>query len=626
MNQSSFLMQALVYLAAAVVMVPVAKKLGLGAVLGYLLAGVLIGPAVMGFIGQEGADIMHFAEFGVVMMLFIIGLELEPDVLWALRKAILELGILQVLLTSAVIFTLALLSGMPWRPSLAVSMILSLSSTAIVLQSLQEKDLMKSDAGQSAFAVLLFQDIAVIPMLALFPLLSAYNGGGNSAADPGSWINRLPRWEQALVTFGSVVSIIIAGRYIVKPVLRIVAATRLREMFTATSLLLVVGIAVLMSQVGLSPALGTFLAGVVLANSEFKHELESDIEPFKGLLLGLFFIAVGASINFSLIAEKPWTILGLVAGLMIVKTIVLLALGKIFRLRTDQNLLFSLSLSQVGEFSFVLFSFCVQENILAQPVADSLVAVVAISMTLTPVLMLLNEKVLQPRLGTTPAPEQPEADIIDETNPVIIAGFGHFGTTTGRFLRANKISTTILDVDSDRVDTLRKMGFKVYYGDASRYDLLKSAGADKARLIIIAIDNADKRLEMIETIKKHFPNLHMLVRATNRIDAYAQMNAGMLHVYRETVDTALRVGVDAMKFLGYRAYSARKAAIKFFKMDEHNLKKLAAIREPDQYINTARELIEELEKIIQSDAQVRNLGGDINPDNTQSNFLQQEQQ
>ncbi len=357
----------------------------------------------------------------------------------------------------------------------------------------------------------------------------------------------------------------------------------------------------LMTQVGLSPALGTFLAGVVLANSEYKHELESDIEPFKGLLLGLFFISVGASINFHLIAQQPAIILGLVLLLMIVKALVLLLLGKVFKLSIDQNMLFACALCQVGEFAFVLFSFCTKEGILPATVIDIMVAVVAISMALTPMVLLLNEKVLMPKLGTKAIEDENKPDEINESNPVIIAGFGHFGNIVGRFLRAHNIGTTILDIDSDRVDVLRKMGFKVYYGDASRFELLSAAGAVSAKIIIIAIDNAEKRLEMIETIKKHFPNLRMLVRATNRFDAYDQMNAGMLHVYRETLDTSIRVGLDAMKLLGYRAYSAQRAARTFLKYDELSLKKLASIREEDQYIVTARELIEELESIIKAD-------------------------
>jgi monovalent cation:proton antiporter-2 (CPA2) family protein len=603
MDQHSFLFQAMVYLAAAVVMVPLAKRLGLGSVLGYLVAGIVIGPAVMGFIGKEGQDLMHFAEFGVVMMLFIIGLELEPDLLWKLRKPIAGLGGLQVLVTALAVAGIAFLWGMHWKPALALGMILSLSSTAIVLQTLNEKGLMKSAAGQSSFAVLLFQDIAVIPMLALFSLLAIYPGDGAAKADDHTTlISGLPAWGHTLVVLGSVAAIIVLGRFLIRPLLRLVASTRLRELFTATALLLIVGIAVLMTQVGLSPALGTFLAGVVLANSEYKHELESDIEPFKGLLLGLFFIAVGASIDFNLLLQEPLLIIGLVLLLMTIKGIVLFTLGKVFKMPVSQNMLFAAALSQVGEFAFVLFSFSLQEGILPKNVVDVMMAVVAISMALTPLVMMLYEKVIQPRIAARETKIEKEADAIDEKNPVIIAGFGHFGNTIGRFLRAHGIKTTILDIDSTRVETLRKMGFKVYYGDASRYDLLHAAGASQAKLIIIAIEPAEKRLEMIETIKKHFPNLRMLVRASNRFDAYDQMNAGMLHIYRETVDTALRLGVDVMRMLGFRAYTANRAARLFFKQDEANLKKLSSIKDENEYITTVRAYIEEIEKMMQADA------------------------
>ncbi len=592
----------MVFLASAVLFVPIAKKLGLGSVLGYLLAGIVIGPALLGFVGKEGEDIMHFAEFGVVMMLFLIGLELEPELLWKLRKAILGLGALQVILTTAVIAGLAMLLGLDHKSALGIGMILSLSSTAIVMQTMNEKGLMKSVSGQSSFAVLLFQDIAVIPMLAIFPLLVPADSTVHPLGKDHTWVTDLPGWMHTLVVLTTIILIIVAGRFLVRPFLRIVAGTRIREVFTATALLLIVGIAVLMMQVGLSPALGTFMAGVVLANSEYRHELESDLEPFKGLLLGLFFIAVGASIDFNLIVMQPGLVFGLVAGLMLVKGLVLFILGKFFKIGKDQNLIFSVALSQVGEFAFVLFSFSMKEGILNDQTVNLMVAVVAISMALTPLLMLINERFVLPFAGIAPvSKEEKPSDELDERNAVIVAGFGHFGSTVGRFLRANNIEATFLDVDADRVDVLRRLGFKVFYGDASRYDLLHAAGASQAKLIIIAVDSSEKRLEMIDTVKKHFPNLHMYVRSTNRYDAYDLMNAGVLHVYRETVDTALRVGVDVMTFLGKRAYTANRLARTFLKHDEANLKKLASIRDPDEYIIAAKNYIEELELILQSD-------------------------
>ncbi len=602
MDQNSFFIQAMIYLAAAVLFVPIAKKLGLGSVLGYLLAGIFIGPYILGVIGTEGKDLMHAAEYGVVMMLFLIGLELQPALLWRLRKSIVGLGSLQVLGTTLLVGLVAGLTGMPWQQALAAGAIMAMSSTAIVMQTLREKGLMKTSAGQSAFSVLLFQDIAVIPMLALFPLLATLPPSGADGHSSSKWLEAFPAWLHALIVLAAVIAIVVAGRVVVSPLLRLVARSRSREIFTASALLIIVSITVLMSLVGLSPALGAFVAGVVLANSEYRHELESDIDPFKGLLLGLFFIAVGSSIDFAFIFSQPLRVLAWVAGLFAAKTIVLFLLGRLFRLSTDQNLTFSTSLNQVGEFAFVLLSFALTQGILPPETVNLFVAVVAITMGLTPLIILANERLLLPRVGTEVREEKP-ADEIDEKNPVIIAGFGHFGNTVGRFLRANRIRATYLDIDSDRVDVLRRMGFKVFYGDASRHELLHAAGATDARIIIIAIDHAAKRLEMVETVKKHFPHLHILVRAANRYDAYDLMNAGMLHVYRESVDTSVRLGIDAMKLLGYRSYTARRLAKTFLKLDEQNLKKLAAIRNQDEYITAARQFIEEIELIVQADAQ-----------------------
>ncbi|GAB3327572.1 monovalent cation:proton antiporter-2 (CPA2) family protein [Larkinella ripae] len=605
MNQS-ILIQAIIYLASGVLFVPIAKRLGLGSVLGYLLAGVVIGPAVLGLVGDEGQDIMHFAEFGVIIMLFLVGLELEPERLWKLRVPVLGLGGLQVLLTAVLAGGIAFLTGLPWQPALALGMILAMSSTAIVLQTLNEKGLMATAAGQNTFAVLLFQDIAVIPILAIMPLLATYPVAAETDHHAHfSLVDGLPGWLRPFVVVGAVVVLVLMGRYVMGTVFRIIARTGLREVFIATALLMVASISVLMEMVGLSPALGAFVAGVVLANSEYKHELESDIDPFKGLLLGLFFISVGAAINFELIARNPLLVVGLVVGIMLVKALVLAVLGKVFKLQTDQNLLFSLGLCQVGEFAFVLFSFALQNGILAREVVDLMTAVVAISMGLTPVVFLLNEKLLLPRLGTKKVADK-EQDTIEEKNAVIVAGFGRYGNIVGRFLRANNIGTTVLDFDSDRVDTLRKLGMKVYYGDASRYDLLKSAGAAEARLLIIALDSPEKALDLVETAKKHFPHLQLLVRAADRDDAYELLDAGIGHVYRETIDSSLRMGVDAMTLLGFRAYQSQRAARLFRKHDERNLTELAALRhDRKQYFSSARQRIRELEELLSSDTNDR---------------------
>jgi len=510
---------------------------------------------------------------------------------------------------------LAMLFQVGWKEALALGMIVAMSSTAIVMQTLDEKGWLKTVAGQSSFAVLLFQDLAIIPMLALFPLLADHIPVGEShGADQGTLVSGLPAWIQAVVVLSSVAVVIITGKYLLRPVFRLMAKTGMREMFTATALLLVVGIAVLMTSVGLSPALGAFVAGVVLANSEYRHELESSIDPFKGLLLGLFFISVGTSIDFELIMSKPLVIVGLVAGFMAIKMAVLFGLGKTFKVRSAQNFIFSFGLCQIGEFAFVLLSFSAQEGVLTKETTDTMMAVVAISMALTPLVMMLNEKLILPRLCAVKEGTEIHqvSDVEEEDNPVIIAGYGHFGNTIGRFLRANNVMATVLDNDSDNVDFLRRMGLKVYYGDATRYELLEIAGANKAQIIIIAISDEEKRLEMIETVKKHFPNLHILVRSTNRNDAYDLMNAGIMHIYRETFDTSLRVGIDTLKLLGHRAHEATRSAKTFFIHDERTLKHLSSIRNEQEYVTAVREHIEELELIMQADrdsTDIRSLGG-----------------
>lgn len=614
MHGEGFFFQAFVYLSAAVVAVPIAKRLGLGSVLGYLLAGMVIGPFGLGLIGAEGQDVMHFAEFGVVMMLFLIGLELEPSMLWRMRGPILGTGGLQVALTAAVAGGIGVATGLPWQTGLAVGLTLSLSSTAMVLQSLAERDLMKSDAGQRSFAVLLFQDIAVIPMLAFFPLLAmgtvAAGAAPGAAAHPEGaaahappWIETLPGWAQTLVVLGAVASVIVAGRVLVRPVFRIIAKTELRELFTAAALLLVIGIALLMTSVGLSAALGTFLAGVVLADSEYRHELESDIDPFKGLLLAVFFIAVGASVDFELIGDKPGLVAGLVLGLVALKFFVLAVLARVFRMGVDQGLLFSLALAQGGEFAFVLFSYATQHAIIPVDVASPLIAVVAVSMAATPLLLVLWERVLRPRVGTRESVER-EADVVHEENPIILAGFGRVGSIVGRFLRAQGIHPTVLESDSDHVDLLRRLGLKVYYGDAARHDLCAIAGAAKAKLLIVAVDDPAKVLSIVRMARKHFPHLRILARAGQRTDVYELAEAGvpMDDVYRETLDTSLQIGVDALRHLGFRGHQALRAARTFRCHDEAALRQLRDLRgDHKAYVSAARELIESLESTMQSD-------------------------
>ncbi len=604
MHGEGFFYQAFIYLTAAVLSVPVAKRLGFGSVLGYLIAGMVIGPAGLGLIGEEGQDVMHFAEFGVVMMLFLIGLELQPALLWRLRGPIVGMGGLQVGVTAAVGTAILVAVGLPWQAALALGLILSLSSTAMVLQTLTEKRLTGTDAGQTSFAVLLFQDIAVIPMLAILPLLattSVYRVGADPshAADATqTWVAGLPGWAQTIAVLAVVGAIVLAGRFLARYLFRFIARTRMREIFTAAALLLVIGVALLMTKIGLSPALGTFTAGVVLANNEYRHELESDIEPFKGLLLGVFFIAVGASIDFQLILSDPGYIFLLVGVLVAVKWVVLFVLGRAFRMGLDQNLLFAFALAQGGEFAFVLFSFATQSGVLAAETVRPLFAVVTLSMALTPLILLVNEKILQPRIGTKREAER-EPDVIEEENPVIIAGFGRFGNIVGRMLTANGISATVLEYDSDHVEVLRKLGFKVFYGDASRYDLLKSAGAEKARLLILALDDHDRILQMLETVRKHFPHLTIFARATGRPQAYELLQAGVKHVYRETFDTSLRLAVDALRMLGFRGFQASRASKTFRRHDEESVEELSHMwHDRKEYFTAARQSIQDLEQII----------------------------
>ncbi len=608
----NFLFQAVIYLSAAIVCVPIAKRFGLSSVLGYLLAGIIIGPYVLGFIGEEGEDILHFAEFGVVMMLFLIGLEIEPRAFWKMRKTIVGMGGSQVFLTILFCFGVLSLLGYSWQSGLSVAMALALSSTAIVLQTLKEKNLMETIYGASSFSILLFQDIIVIPMLAVVPLLgtvveSAGHGHGEGHT---SLLGNLPIGLQTVFVLLSVVFVILAGRYLFVPILRVVAKTRLRELFSASALLIVMAIAYLMELVGLSPALGAFLGGVVLATSEFKHELESNLEPFKGLLLGLFFIAVGASINFAMIIDSPVQISLMVMGVIALKAIVLFVVASIFRIRMDQKLLIAVGLAQVGEFAFVLLSFTNQLGILSGEQLDLFLVITAISMTLAPLLSILNERLVLPKIGTKES-EEKVMDAIEKKHKVILVGFGHYGSTIGRFLRASGVEATVLDHDSNRVDLLRKLGFEVYYGDATRQDLLESAGVGEADILISAIDDPDATLRMVEVLKHHYPDLKLLVRAKSRVDAYQLLNAGVTHIYRESLDTSVRMAGEALHFLGHRKYTIHRQAQNFKKYDEESMRRLAdQVLNSDEYIFKAREEIAQQEALLKDDLNRGNISED----------------
>ncbi|MFJ3046113.1 glutathione-regulated potassium-efflux system protein KefC [Herbaspirillum chlorophenolicum] len=582
------LLKALVYLLAAVAAVPIAKRLGLGAVLGYLLAGIVIGPWGLGLI-SEVKHILEFSEFGVVLLLFLIGLELDPKRLWALRRSIFGWGSAQVLAVTAALLAAALAAGVPWRIGLIAALGMSLSSTAIALATLGERKLTATPAGAAGFSILLFQDIAAIPMMAAVPLLGV-------AASQGSSQGWLHAGQVALV----IALLIFGGRVLMRPILRIIAKTDMREIFTAFALLLVIATGLLMQSVGMSMALGTFLAGVLLADSEYRHALESDLEPFKGLLLGLFFIAVGMSVDFGVFLAQPWRILGLVAAFLGIKTAVMWFLGRCFGIPRGQQLFFAFLLSQGGEFAFIVFGAAVGANVLTPDVSSILIVVVALSMLVTPLLLLIHDRLLIRWLDT--GSRRPEDKIEQQEHPVIIAGFGRFGQIVGRLLHANGIHATVLDHDPDQIDFLRKFGFKVFYGDATRIDLLRTAGAAQARLLVIAIDDAQAALELVDKVKEEFPHLAIAARARNVTHYYDLLDRGVTVLERETFESALQMGRRALEQLGFGAYRARQAAMKF---RAHNIKTLYELyphyKDQQQMVSMAVQAREELQAMFASD-------------------------
>lgn len=596
---------------------PLAVRLGLGSVLGYLVAGVLIGP-VAGIVGSETESLQHFAEFGVVMMLFLIGLELEPRALWDMRHKLLGLGGLQVSVTIALIAGAAIALGQPITIAIAIGMIFALSSTAIVLQTLNEKALMNTGGGRSAFSVLLTQDIAVIPMLVVIPLLAIPglnalhgddghghgddHGAEGAASTVMALIDGLPGWGVMLVTLGAIVAVILGGHFLTRPVFRYIGWAKLREMHTAVALLFVVGVAVLMLLVGLSPALGTFLAGVVLANSEFRHELESDLEPFKGLLLGLFFITVGAGINFTVLFGAPVTIIGLTLGVILLKAAVLFGLALIFKIRSQDKVLFTLSLAQAGEFGFVLVSFAVQQNALPRPLSETLLLVVALSMLLTPLLFIAYDQ-LSKRMGASSSDIQ--ADEIDEQGEIIIAGIGRFGQVVNRLVTQSGFKTTVLDHDLETIELMRRFGFKGFFGDPTRPDLLHSAGLDSAKVLVVALDNRDAALKLITYARRHRPDIHIVARAYDRATVFKMYKAGANDIVRELFDGSLRAGRYVLEQMGLSDYEAHRQTTTFFDMDRDGVRQLAElwqedipVAENELYVEKAKELNRDLEAAL----------------------------
>ncbi|SES15553.1 Kef-type potassium/proton antiporter, CPA2 family [Tranquillimonas rosea] len=652
----NFLLQATIYLAAAVIAVPLAARLGLGSVLGYLAAGIVIGP-FLGLVGSETADLQHFAEFGVVMMLFLIGLELEPRNLWDMRHRLLGLGGAQILLTMALVTGGAMLLGQPPSIALALGTVFALSSTAIVLQTLSEKGLVQTSGGRSTFSVLLTQDIAVIPMLAFLPLLAipGLNGGGGgghggaeseadlpetTAGDHAeaalSLIDNLPGWGMTLLTLGAVALVILLGTYATRPIFRFIHAARLRELYTCFALLIVIATAFLMTLVGLSPALGTFLAGVVLANSEFRHELESDIEPFKGLLLGLFFITVGAGIQFGTFFGAPFAIMGLTLGVMAIKGAVLYVLALIFKLRPRDRWLFTLGLAQAGEFGFVLVSFSLQQNVLPAELGETALLVIALSMLMTPLFFIAFEQISK-RMAE---PEDDvEEDEIDETAPIIIAGIGRFGQVVNRMLQLGGFRTVVLDHDLNTIQLMRRFGFKGFFGDPARPELLHAAGLATARVLVVAMDDKDSSTRIVEFARRERPDLHIVARARDRVHVYELYRAGADDIVRELFDSSLRAGRYVLENMGLSGYEASEMEKAFYKIDRSALRELADLWVPgvpvarnDAYIARARELNKELETALvdkfDSDEAARKRAADFAEDEeiAEEDAIQQEKE
>jgi glutathione-regulated potassium-efflux system protein KefB len=592
----SFLQQALIFLAAAVVAVPLFKRLGLGSVLGYLAAGMLIGPGGIGAISDVD-NILHFAEFGVVLLLFLIGLELQPSRLWELRRSVFGLGGLQVLGSGALLSAAGLALGLPPATAVIVGMGLSLSSTAFALQMLAEKNELPTEYGRASFGILLFQDLAVIPLLALLPLLG-------TSATPSTE----PTWLAALKGVGVLLAVVLAGRYVLRPVFKLVASFHSQELFTAMALLLVMGTAALVSVVGLSMALGAFLAGVLLADSEFRHELEADIEPFKGLLLGLFFIAVGMSVNIDLIAERPLLVTGLVLGLVALKALALFAIGRWAFKSSEPALSMAIVISQGGEFAFVLFRLAVGFQVMEGSLADLMVVVVSLSMVTTPLLFTAYARWLRPRFQKK---VQREFDVApEEDNPVLIAGMGRVGQVVARLLRAKRIGFTALDASPEHIDFLKRFGNKIYYGDASRLDLLRAARADKAKIFVLAIDDIEASVRTAETVLQHFPHLTIFARARNRQHSYRLLNLGIKHVMRETWVSSLEMAGDVLEELGYTFSERIKTLERFRQHDEELLLATYPHHKDEKKIaEMAAQARKELESLFEKDASEQKKAG-----------------
>ncbi|MEM7250150.1 MAG: monovalent cation:proton antiporter-2 (CPA2) family protein [Pseudomonadota bacterium] len=591
--------QIVLFLGATVILVPLCNFLKLGSVLGYLLAGIVIGP-IMGVM-EDVDSILHFAELGVVILLFIIGLELQPSRLWVLRRSIFGLGAAQVLITGVVLSGATYFLGIPMMPALLIGFALALSSTAFVIQTLSERDELTTSHGRAAFAILLFQDLAVIPLIAILPALAATDAGGQ---DTHALI-------AAIQVAVAGVLIIVLGRYLLRPVFRFVASSASHEVFDALALLIVLGVALIMEHVGLSMALGAFMAGMLLADSEYRHELEADLLPFKGLLLGLFFIAVGMSTNLSLLTEKPFTILGLVVGLIVIKATILFVLGRISGRSRSASSHLALDLSQGGEFAFVVFAAAVGYQLLDQALGDLLVAVVIVSMIISPILMLIDARIIRPRFVDTAKP--PEDAIEPGEHRLIMVGYGRFGQIVGRLLALSGFDFTALETSPEQVKIVRQFGTKVYFGDATRPDLLRAAGAEQATAILLAVDNIEMSLKLAEQIKHHFPHLQIYARARNRKHAHLLMDLGVTHIVRDTFHSSLAMAKELLEDLGLPREEAAYRVERFRAHDEQTLVAQQAVHHDErQLIQTTREAAVELESVLQADQETDRKEDEVN--------------
>lgn len=596
-GEASLAQTALVFLGAAIIMVPLVRKLGLSSVIGFILGGIIIGPFGLKLTGSDSNDIMQATEFGVIMLLFLVGLEIEPKKFWIIRKKIIGMGLGQIALTVSILFGIFYFAGWQTDTAIVAALCFSLSSTAIVLQTLKEKNIFRTEVGEASFSILLFQDIAVIPILALLPIIAHRS----EKEENQILIQLLPDWLQPFSILLGIATLIILGRYLFVPFLRYVSRSGMNELLTASSLFLVIGVSELMNAVGLSAALGAFIAGVMLATSEFRHELESQIEPFKGLLLAVFFVSVGATINFVVIMNDPMFIFTTTVVVLLVKLAVLLGIGKFFKLKLHQNFLVAFGLSQIGEFAFVLINYSTKLYLLDPKLNAQLMAVTAITMCITPILLIINEKFIEPRtLKLKKEPE--EADIPAKTQRIIIVGFGHFGSTVGRLLRVNGIKATVLDNDPERVNLLRSNGFKVYFGDAAKPGILRSAGAETADLLILCLDSPEKNKFILEYARENFPQMKIFVRAKNRLDAYDFINSGVDNIYRETLGTAVNMAVDILKATGMRAYAARRLGQRFTVIDKAMTRKLAKEQLKDKVTFTMKEYIEKEGDLLAEDS------------------------